>query len=239
MNPTAIEAPNNFLDVRAFHVKFGQPTDVDDNGLTRPVSILPRDQFLFRKRFLFEEADEYAVAYNKRNLVSCVDSLIDLVYVTYGTALFMGAGAGFFTRQAWPTFTQVQAAGVLYGYLAGRPREPHFLDQKMHEVFHHMLQNQIKLFEMVHESGDRGAVPLAMCALWDLAYGAMMTAAMMSAPWEACWAHVQNANMAKERARPDGSNSARQSGWDVVKPTGWTPPDVMIKQELILAGAKL
>lgn len=231
-----LEVCQNFLDVRAFHQKFGQPVDDPTN---RPIALLPEDQFLFRLRFLFEEADEYAVAFNKRNLVGAADSLIDLVYVAYGTVLFMGAGANYFPRQAWPSYRNVQSAGIMYGYFAGQEREPHLLSQSMHALMHFVVQNQIKSFEMIHKSGDQGAVPLAMCALWDVAYAAMLTASFMSVPWELCWTHVQNANMAKVRAMADGSNSVRSSGWDVIKPEGWTPPDPLIRQELIACGAKL
>lgn len=61
-------------------------------------------------------------------------------------------------------------------------------------------------------------------ALIDLVYVAMGTAHFFGYPWQELWDDVQRANMAKERAAADGSNSARQSAWDVVKPEGWVPP---------------
>ena len=63
-------------------------------------------------------------------------------------------------------------------------------------------------------------------ALLDLVYVAMGTAHMMGFPWEAGWARVQQANMAKVRASADASDSKRGSSWDVVKPAGWRAPDI-------------
>jgi predicted HAD superfamily Cof-like phosphohydrolase len=63
-------------------------------------------------------------------------------------------------------------------------------------------------------------------ALIDLVYVALGTALLMGYPWPAGWQLVQRANMMKVRAARDGSDSARNSGWDVVKPPGWTPPDI-------------
>lgn len=63
-------------------------------------------------------------------------------------------------------------------------------------------------------------------ALIDLVYVAMGTAHLLGYPWEELWDEVQRANMSKVRASPDGSNSKRRSRWDVVKPLGWTPPEI-------------
>lgn len=43
--------------------------------------------------------------------------------------------------------------------------------------------------------------------------------------FEAAWQRVHAANMAKVRARADGSDSKRGSAYDVVKPEGWVAPD--------------
>lgn len=63
-------------------------------------------------------------------------------------------------------------------------------------------------------------------ALLDLVYVAMGTAHLMGLPWQAGWDEVQRANMTKVRAASDGTDSKRSSGWDVIKPPGWTPPDL-------------
>ena len=63
-------------------------------------------------------------------------------------------------------------------------------------------------------------------ALLDLVYVALGTAHVLGYPWQEGWEAVQAANMAKQRAKPDGSDSMRHSEWDVVKPEGWQPPDI-------------
>jgi predicted HAD superfamily Cof-like phosphohydrolase len=62
--------------------------------------------------------------------------------------------------------------------------------------------------------------------LVDLVYVAMGTAHLLGLPWQELWDEVQRANMTKERAAEDGSNSKRGSSFDVVKPEGWQGPDI-------------
>lgn len=92
---------------------------------------------------------------------------------------------------------------------------------------------------------------LAFDALLDLAYVVLGTAHMHGFPWQAGWDEVQRANMAKARGwinhefrgngvddvctgspdenpclRPESLHSKRGSNIDVIKPRGWTPPDI-------------
>ena len=69
-------------------------------------------------------------------------------------------------------------------------------------------------------------LPEAFDALIDLVYVALGTAQMHRFPWEIGFEAVQQANMLKERAAADGSNSRRGSSFDVVKPAGWKAPDM-------------
>lgn len=63
-------------------------------------------------------------------------------------------------------------------------------------------------------------------ALVDLVYVALGTAHMMGIDFNAHWAEVQRANMAKERALSEGdTRSKRRHSLDVVKPEGWQPPN--------------
>jgi len=66
----------------------------------------------------------------------------------------------------------------------------------------------------------------AFDALLDLVYVAHGTAHILGYPWQDGWDLVQKANMSKVRAQADGSDSKRGSSFDVVKPPGWTPPDI-------------
>jgi predicted HAD superfamily Cof-like phosphohydrolase len=71
-------------NVAEFHEKFGLPLG-DGDQLTNNL-----DATSFRLKFLQEELDELAEALADSNRVKAFDALLDLAYVTYGTALFMG-----------------------------------------------------------------------------------------------------------------------------------------------------
>lgn len=72
-----------FDDVKDFMDKFGIPYP------ERPT--LPTAEVMrYRNLFLEEELEELQEAYDEGNLTKLVDSLIDLVYVAYGTAIFAG-----------------------------------------------------------------------------------------------------------------------------------------------------
>lgn len=73
-------------DVKDFHLKFGVPTDEDCKG---PHLLDPETQE-YRDGFLQEELNEFRTSYEENDLATALDSLIDLVYVAYGTALLMG-----------------------------------------------------------------------------------------------------------------------------------------------------
>jgi len=62
-------------------------------------------------------------------------------------------------------------------------------------------------------------------ALLDLVYVAMGTAHLLGYPWQDGWDEVQRANMMKERAKR-AEDSKRGSTFDVIKPPGWTAPDI-------------
>lgn len=65
----------------------------------------------------------------------------------------------------------------------------------------------------------------AFDALLDLSVVTLGTADLTGLPWQHGWDIVHARNMAKRRARPDGSDSKRGSPFDVVKPPGWHGPE--------------
>jgi predicted HAD superfamily Cof-like phosphohydrolase len=79
-------------------------------------------------------------------------------------------------------------------------------------------------------------VAKAFDGLLDLVYVAEGTAHMGGWPWAEGFAEVQRANMSKERAAKDGSNSTRGSALDVVKPANFRPPNII--EVLMAAGWK-
>lgn len=86
------------------------------------------------------------------------------------------------------------------------------------------LQEELDELRAARSAGD-----LAGCvdALVDLVYVALGTARLMGVPWRRAWTEVHAANMRKVRAdSADDPRSLRGHPADVVKPAGWTPPDV-------------
>lgn len=73
-----------YMDVYDFHRKFELPRP---EGF-RPLSY---ELFCFRKRFMYEELEEFVDAYCAQDHAKVLDALVDLVYVAIGTAVMMGA----------------------------------------------------------------------------------------------------------------------------------------------------
>lgn len=67
-------------------------------------------------------------------------------------------------------------------------------------------------------------LPKIADALVDLVYVALGTTHCHHLPWKALFKDVQRANISKQRAARDGSDSARGSSFDVVKPKNWQGP---------------
>jgi predicted HAD superfamily Cof-like phosphohydrolase len=71
--------------VLEFHEKFELPDGTVDQ--------LDYEAFKFRANFMDEELSEFVQSYANQDRVGMFDALLDLVYVAYGTALFMGITA--------------------------------------------------------------------------------------------------------------------------------------------------
>ena len=84
------------------------------------------------------------------------------------------------------------------------------------------LREELQEFEEAIAAGD---MVKAADSLVDLNYVSCGTAHLFGFPWHEIWDEVQRANMAKVRAQR-AEESTRGSTFDVVKPKGWTPPDV-------------
>tara|TARA_Y100000004_G_scaffold150975_1_gene173465 strand:- start:158 stop:613 length:456 start_codon:yes stop_codon:yes gene_type:complete len=64
----------------------------------------------------------------------------------------------------------------------------------------------------------------ALDALVDIVYIALGTAWLFNLPFEKAWNEVQKANMSKIRTK--SKSKKRGTSFDVVKPKGWTAPDI-------------
>ena len=106
------------------------------------------------------------------------------------------------------------------------PDHPTLLDEDTMLFRHKFMLEELREFREAMEDGN---LSLAADALVDLVYVAMGTGVMMGLPWQAIWDAVQTANMMKIRAA-SAQHSADQTGrghrLDVVKPPGWTHPNI-------------
>lgn len=94
-------------------------------------------------------------------------------------------------------------------------------DEHLMEFRTKFMQEELDEFKKGYDEGD---IAQMADALVDLAYVVFGTAHLLGLPWDDLWNDVQRANMTKERAAADGSNSKRGSSFDVVKPAGWVGP---------------
>jgi predicted HAD superfamily Cof-like phosphohydrolase len=119
---------------------------------------------------------------------------------------------------------------------------PRIWNQEQLEFRLKFLKEELQEFE----DGMHAQDPEQMFdALLDLVYVAHGTSHLLGFPWREGWAEVQRANMTKERckighkyvgdphrglcdicAQPFIKHGVRGSLWDVIKPAGWTPPDI-------------
>lgn len=99
-----------------------------------------------------------------------------------------------------------------------QPIDPALMDFRVK-----FMQEELDEFKEGLEEGDHAKM---FDALIDLAYVVFGTAHLSGYPWQEGWDLVQAANMSKVRAQADGSDSKRGSSFDVVKPEGWTAPDI-------------
>lgn len=105
----------------------------------------------------------------------------------------------------------------------GSPEGPRLLTAGVRQFRQGFMTEELTEFGDACATGDLAG---AADALVDLVYVAMGTAVLMGLPWQPLWDEVQRANMAKARAKPDGSDSKRGSPLDVIKPAGWVGPDI-------------
>lgn len=86
----------------------------------------------------------------------------------------------------------------------------------------------------LHERGGKQDLPKIADSLIDLSYVTLGTGHYHHFPWGLLFTEVQRANLSKERAASDGSDSVRGSSFDVVKPMTWRGPAII--ETLMRAG---
>lgn len=103
-----------------------------------------------------------------------------------------------------------------------RPTAPRNLDDETLAFRIKFLQEELD--EYIKASGEEDLAG-QFDALIDLVYVALGTAYLQGFPWKKGWDEVQRANLSKVRAS-SASQSKRGTSLDVIKPPGWTPPDI-------------
>lgn len=99
---------------------------------------------------------------------------------------------------------------------------PRHLPADLQEFRNKFLTEELDEYKLAVEERD---LPKQLDALVDLIYVALGTAYYHGFDFNEAWSRVHKANMAKVRvARPE--DSKRSSGYDVVKPPGWTAPNL-------------
>ena len=109
-----------------------------------------------------------------------------------------------------------------YDYKEDRMAEPRELTDEEYDFRVDLMQEELDEYVEATQSND---LPSMADGLIDLVYVAMGTAHLHQFDWDQLWTTVQRANMTKMRAISK-DQSKRGSTFDVVKPEGWTPPDI-------------
>lgn len=96
---------------------------------------------------------------------------------------------------------------------------PRFLPEELSGFRIRFLEEEFEEYLLANTLEDK------FDALIDLVYVALGTAYLHGFDFEEGWNRVHAANMAKVRAQM-ADESKRGTKFDVVKPEGWTPPDL-------------
>lgn len=193
--------------VGEFHEKFGMPVATAKTRVS-PEKI-PLKQFLFRFGFHMEELLEFWSGYESRTYVDMADAIIDEAYVILGTAHFCGI---YLPDYEFHDSERAKLSHVSFADVIG-------------DLYDTMVSAQHDIYDAYMAkmySHDRMGAALAR------AYDSVRLASLrLGLPWHDLFDEVQRANITKERATgTDDPRSKRGSAWDIVKPEGWTPPDI-------------
>ncbi|APU03074.1 nucleoside triphosphate pyrophosphohydrolase family protein [Salmonella enterica] len=162
----------------------------------KPVSQGGKPEFKLRYDRLIEEMEEIKQAKKDGDKAGFLDGIVDLIYIAAGT-LYL------YDQTAW--FTNEFEYPILLTTPCG------FMDRFDAEG----------LIVYVKDTEDTHCDRLAQLIIHLITW-----CANNNWPLDDAWDAVQAANMAKERAKPDASNSKHKSGQDIVKPEGWKAPDI-------------
>lgn len=213
-------------DVQLFQNKFGFSVPSD-------FIFIPQDLFDFRVKFFHEELNEYIDSCTNKDLGTAVDSLIDLVYITCGTAIYHGVGYDKFDAMIDP----VVGSPDLIKVKLDSTGNPHFLDAEANREAISTLTRNIQEYVDAYAAKSEKGIRRALAALYLNCMFISTQMDLTTEQWDEMWNDVQRANMSKERALSK-DQSKRGSTYDIIKPAGWIPPrtEELIQKYLSDAG---
>jgi len=202
--------------VRAFHEKF------DVRAPKRATWAEERVREL-RWSLMLEELDETVEAFEKGPLAMAevCDGLVDLLYVTYGTAVSYGMDAhpeiGLFNTN-YVTIRYARSIGRSASSLPS-PRFPSV--EECQDISFRLRKGlEALVAPMSVEVPQEEHWGVLIKGIADLLFESFWTLALMNVRVEPLFAEVHRTNMAKE-----GTDNTRHDG-KILKPPGWKPPDL-------------
>jgi hypothetical protein len=204
----------HFTSVKAFTDKF--KLKYDDSSF----SFLEKELFEFRAAFLKEEFEEYLESYDKNDLPTAIDSLIDLMYIVCGTFILHGVTNEQFEKLLMPVSNSIFTKN---NYLD-------FLDSSSHFSIKAVLSDEIRHYEVFH-GVDKEKALRALGNIYSYCISGMTHMGMTEECQNEFWDDVQRANMSKIRALNDEESKRGSAKYDVIKPKNWHAPR---SEELVL-----
>ena len=162
-----------------------------------PISLGGKPEFKLRYDRLVEEIDEIKESMAENDKAKFLDALVDTIYIAVGTLYLYDETDWFKNEFDYPVQPGMEPCSWMSKFDAD-----YLLGYFTDDVATHCKH------------------------LPALVNHIMVWAANFNWPIDEAWDMVQKANMAKERAKPDASNSKHKSGQDIVKPAGWVAPDI-------------
>jgi predicted HAD superfamily Cof-like phosphohydrolase len=167
---------------------------------------VPDDELQLALSLVAEELSELDSALEVRDIVETADAVADSLYVLAGLALRLGVARRFVTD-----FLKAPIHGITIGFTA-------LTGEDIRSVREDLESAHACILDAAH---DRNLIRIDN-AIHDAMYGVAGVGYMLGLPLQAVWDEVQRSNLAKlvggiAIRRPDGK---------VMKPNGWTPPDI-------------
>lgn len=193
-----------FDDMREFYDHFGFAYPVGP-------AHLPRKLAEFRRQFLLEEFIEWEGGVKAGDLVAQLDGLVDICYIAIGSAVFHG-----FEHRAWslmPLHVPFSTLPILQPPRVLTPEEAPKISSVLEEPI-------VNYYGAVVRETEEG-LHYARESLHEIAFRTIAVARRQGLDFLEAWRRVHAANLMKKRGP-----TSRDDLYDLVKPEGWTPPDL-------------